>query len=96
VVDVKMTGNTKLTEVIVTGTTVGTDKRKVAIDVQAINSKSLPSVPVASVDQALIGKVAGAQISNVNGTSRFEGQHPASRYQLCQPGCFSDDYGGWC
>lgn len=86
VVDVKMTGNTKLTEVIVTGTAVGTDKRKVAIDVQAINSKSLPSVPVASVDQALIGKVAGAQISNVNGT-------PGSRVSILLRGINSVNRG---
>jgi TonB-linked SusC/RagA family outer membrane protein len=68
VADITMSGNTKLEEVVVTGTAVGTDKRKVAIDVQALGSKSLPAVPSASIDQALVGKIAGAQISNVNGS----------------------------
>jgi TonB-linked SusC/RagA family outer membrane protein len=36
--------------------------------VQTIGSKALPQIPNASVDQALVGKVAGAQISSVNGT----------------------------
>ncbi len=57
-----------LQEVIVTGTGVGTDRRKVAVDVQTITAKNLPAAPTASIDQALVGKVAGAQISSVNGT----------------------------
>lgn len=68
VVDVVMAGNTSIQEIVVTGTGVGTDKRKVPIDVQTLNSKSLPPSPTASVDQALVGKIAGAQISSVNGT----------------------------
>jgi len=57
-----------LSEVIVTGTGVGTDRRKVAVDVQTITAKNLPAAPTASIDQALVGKVAGAQIASVNGT----------------------------
>jgi len=67
-VDVVLLANTALQEVVVTGTAVGTDKRKVAIDVQTLGAKSLPAIPSASIDQALVGKIAGAQISSVNGT----------------------------
>ncbi len=66
-VTVSMTSSV-LQEVIVTGTGVGTDRRKVAVDVQTITAKNLPAAPTASIDQALVGKVAGAQISSVNGT----------------------------
>ena len=57
-----------LGEIIVTGQSVGTDRRKMAADVQSISAKNLPPVPSASLDQALVGKIAGAQISSVNGT----------------------------
>ena len=57
-----------LQEIIVTGTGVGTDRRKVPIDVQTISAKNLPPTATASVDQALVGKIAGAQISSVNGS----------------------------
>lgn len=56
-----------LREVIVTGTGSAIDKRKVAISVEALSAKDLPKVPVASIDQALVGKVAGAQISSISG-----------------------------
>ena len=68
VIDVKLaTDARQLSEVVVTGTGTAIDKRSTAIDVQAITSKSLPSVPGASIDQALVGKIAGAQISSGNG-----------------------------
>lgn len=68
VIDVKLsTDSRQLSEVVVTGTGTAIDKRSTAIDVQAITAKNLPSVPSASVDQALIGKIAGAQISSANG-----------------------------
>lgn len=68
VIDVKLsTDSRQLSEVVVTGTGTAIDKRSTAIDVQAITAKNLPSVPSASVDQALIGKIAGAQISAANG-----------------------------
>ncbi|MHA8093487.1 SusC/RagA family TonB-linked outer membrane protein [Aquirufa lenticrescens] len=68
VIDVKLATDTRqLSEVVVTGTGSAIDKRSTAIDVQAITAKNLPSVPTASVDQALVGKIAGAQISSGNG-----------------------------
>ncbi len=67
VVDATLEEST-LQEIIVTGTGAGTDKRKVAIDVQTLSAKNMPPAPTASVDQALVGKIAGAQISSVNGT----------------------------
>jgi TonB-dependent starch-binding outer membrane protein SusC len=70
-IDVKLADDAKLLAGIViveTGTGVATDKRKVATDVQVIGARALPAVSTASLDQALVGKVAGAQISSVNGT----------------------------
>ena len=59
---------TQLSEVVVTGTGVATEKRKLAIAVETISSDKLPAAPTASIDQALVGKIAGAQISSVSGT----------------------------
>lgn len=59
---------TQLTEVVVTGVGVATDKRKIAISVESVTSDQLPKTPSASIDQALIGKIPGAQISSVSGT----------------------------
>ncbi len=67
VVDIVL-GEATLQEFVVTGTGVATDKRRVPIDVQTIGAKALPNAPTASIDQALVGKIAGAQISSVNGT----------------------------
>ncbi|WP_461081943.1 SusC/RagA family TonB-linked outer membrane protein [Spirosoma flavus] len=69
VVDVKLVSdNRQLSEVVVTGVGVATDKRKLGIAVEAVSSKNLPQTPTASIDQALVGKIAGAQISSGNGT----------------------------
>jgi TonB-dependent starch-binding outer membrane protein SusC len=57
-----------LTDVVVTGTGVATSRKKVAISVESISADKLPAAPTASIDQALVGKVAGAQISSVDGT----------------------------
>ncbi len=59
---------TQLSEVVVTGVGVATDKRKLGIAVESLTSSELPSTPSASIDQALVGKIAGAQISSTNGT----------------------------
>jgi TonB-dependent starch-binding outer membrane protein SusC len=67
VIDIVL-GEATLQEFVVTGTGVSTDKRRVSIDVQTIGAKALPPAPTASIDQALVGKIAGAQISSVNGT----------------------------
>jgi len=58
---------TQLSEVVVTGSGVATDKKKLGIAVESITSDKLPQTPTASIDQALIGKIAGAQISSVSG-----------------------------
>lgn len=58
---------TQLTEVVVTGSGIATDKKKLGIAVESIGSSKLPAIPTASIDQALIGKIAGAQISTVSG-----------------------------
>src|SRR5689334_14789446 len=55
------------TLVVVTGTGVATSKRKLGISVESITADKLPQVPAATLDQAIIGKVPGAQISSVSG-----------------------------
>lgn len=68
-VGVKLVLDTKSTmsEVVVTGTGSATSKRKLAIAVESVSADKLPAAPTASIDQALVGKIAGAQISSVNG-----------------------------
>lgn len=67
--DITLTSDVKsLQEIVVTGVGVATDKRKLGISVESVTSKDLPQAPSASVDQALVGKIAGAQISSTNGT----------------------------
>jgi len=56
-----------MSEVVVTGTGAATTKRRIAIAVESVTADKLPAAPTASVDQALVGKIAGAQISSVNG-----------------------------
>ncbi|GAB4032355.1 TonB-dependent receptor [Spirosoma gilvum] len=69
VVNAKLTSDTKqLAEIVVTGTGVATDKRKLAISVESVSAKDLPQAPSASIDQALIGKIPGAQITSRSGT----------------------------
>jgi TonB-linked SusC/RagA family outer membrane protein len=62
VIDVK-----GMNEVVVTGTGTATSKRKLGIAVESITADKLPQVPAATLDQAIIGKVPGAQISSVSG-----------------------------
>jgi len=57
-----------LGEVVVTGVGVATSRKKVGISVESITADKLPAVPSGSIDQALVGKIAGAQISSVDGT----------------------------
>jgi TonB-linked SusC/RagA family outer membrane protein len=56
-----------LQEVVITGAGVATSKRKLGISVESLTSDKLPQVPAASIDQAMIGKIPGAQISSVSG-----------------------------
>jgi TonB-dependent SusC/RagA subfamily outer membrane receptor len=58
---------TQLSEVVVTGVGVATDKRKLAISVESVSGDKLPPIPNASIDQALVGKIAGAQIMSASG-----------------------------
>jgi TonB-dependent starch-binding outer membrane protein SusC len=61
------TSNLALSEVVVTGVGAATSKRKLGISVESITSDKLPSIPSGTLDQALIGKIPGAQISSVSG-----------------------------
>ncbi|MFM9911387.1 MAG: SusC/RagA family TonB-linked outer membrane protein [Chitinophagaceae bacterium] len=56
-----------LSEVVITGVGVATSKKKLAISVEAVTSDKLPQGGTASIDQALVGKIAGAQISSISG-----------------------------
>lgn len=68
-VAVQMEIDTKaLSEIVVTGTGVATSKRKLAIAVESITADKLPSTVNADVGSALVGKIAGAQISSTNGS----------------------------
>jgi len=68
VIDVKLESDARiLSEVVVTGSGVATTKAKLGIAVESISAKNLPQAPTASIDQALIGKIPGAQISSVSG-----------------------------
>jgi TonB-linked SusC/RagA family outer membrane protein len=68
VFDVQLTTEIKaLSEIVVTGTGVATEKRKLSIDVASVGNKDLAKSAIVSIDQALIGKVAGAQIQMNSG-----------------------------
>lgn len=68
VFDVQLTTEIKaLSEIVVTGTGVATEKKKLSIDVASVGSKDLAKSAIVSIDQALIGKVAGAQIQMNSG-----------------------------
>ncbi|HET9431772.1 MAG TPA: carboxypeptidase-like regulatory domain-containing protein, partial [Chitinophagaceae bacterium] len=56
-----------LDEVVVTGVGTATSKKKVAFSVETVSAKDLPKVPQGSIDQALVGKIPGAQISSISG-----------------------------
>jgi TonB-linked SusC/RagA family outer membrane protein len=69
VIDVRLTLDVQqLSEIVVTGSGVAVEKRKLAIAVESVSADKLPPAPTASIDQALVGKIAGAQISSVSGT----------------------------
>ncbi|MBS1505334.1 MAG: SusC/RagA family TonB-linked outer membrane protein [Bacteroidetes bacterium] len=68
VVDAQLGSDVKqLSEVVVTGSGVATDKKKLGIAVESVTADKLPATPSSSIDQALIGKIAGAQISSISG-----------------------------
>ncbi|MEO6637991.1 MAG: SusC/RagA family TonB-linked outer membrane protein [Ginsengibacter sp.] len=57
-----------LNEIVVTGVGTATSKKKLGISVESISADRLPPVPTASIDQALVGKIPGAQIQSIDGT----------------------------
>jgi TonB-dependent starch-binding outer membrane protein SusC len=67
-VNIQLTQDVRaLSEVVVTGTGTATSKRKLGISVESITGDKLPVIPAATLDQALIGKIPGAQISSISG-----------------------------
>ncbi len=54
-------------EVVVTGTTVATSKRQLGNAISTVSAKQLEGGAATSIDQALAGKVSGAQISQNSG-----------------------------
>jgi TonB-dependent starch-binding outer membrane protein SusC len=68
IVDVQLGLDVKqLSEIVVTGSGVATEKKRLGIAVESVTSDKLPATPSSSIDQALIGKIAGAQISSISG-----------------------------
>ena len=68
VINVRLVDNENtLDEVVVTGVGVATSKKKVAIAVESLKSEDMPNAPTGSLDQALVGKIAGAQITSTSG-----------------------------
>jgi TonB-linked SusC/RagA family outer membrane protein len=68
VIDVQLNLDVKqLSEVIVTGTGVPTERQRLAIAVESVSGDRLPQAPTGAIDQALVGKIAGAQIATVSG-----------------------------
>lgn len=57
-----------MTDVVVTGVGVATSKKKVAIDVATVSSQDFAKSATTDVGQALIGQVAGAQITQQSGS----------------------------
>ncbi len=67
--DIKLSQDARsLSEIVVTGVGSATSKKKLGVAIEAITADKLPTVSTASVGDALVGKIAGAQISSTNGT----------------------------
>jgi outer membrane receptor protein involved in Fe transport len=56
-----------LNEVVVTGTGAATSKKQLGNAISTVSSRDLENSTATSIDQALAGKVAGAQISQNSG-----------------------------
>jgi TonB-linked SusC/RagA family outer membrane protein len=56
-----------LSEIVVTGVGTATSKRKLGIAVESVTADKLTTGSSTSIDQALIGKIPGAQISSISG-----------------------------
>ena len=59
--------NLQLSEVVVTGVGAATDKRKIGIAVESVNSNELLETAVSSIDNAIAGKIPGALVQSVTG-----------------------------
>jgi len=57
-----------LTEVVVTGSAAPTERRKVGTSIASVDSAVISRAEAVSIDQALQGKVAGAQITQNSGS----------------------------
>ena len=66
---IKLNIDTKLlNDVVITGVGVATSKKRVAIDVASVNTKDFAKSATGSIEQALTGQIAGAQIQQNGGT----------------------------
>ena len=67
--DIPLTASAlNLTEVVVTGSAAPTEKRKIGTSVASVDSTLIARAEAVTVDQALQGKVAGAQITQNSGS----------------------------
>ncbi len=74
-IELSLAQDTKsLSEVVVTGVGVATSKKKVAIDVSSLSIKDAGKSAVASVEQALQGKIAGASVQFTSGLPGTQAQ----------------------
>ncbi|HXB43844.1 MAG TPA: SusC/RagA family TonB-linked outer membrane protein [Puia sp.] len=62
-----LTETQALGEVVVTGVGVATSKKKLSIDVASLSSKDFAKSATTSIEQALTGQIAGAQIQQTSG-----------------------------
>src|SRR4030095_9776775 len=66
--DIPLTASAlNLTEVVVTGSAAPTEKRKIGTSIASVDSTTISKAEAVTVDQALQGKVAGAQITQNSG-----------------------------
>lgn len=61
------TAASTLTDVVVTGVGVGTSRKRVPIDVASVSSGNFAKSTTSSIEQALTGQIAGAQITQTSG-----------------------------
>src|SRR4029077_11770242 len=65
--DVNLKTSGQLAEVtVVTGVGAATSKKKVAIDISTISSKDFAKSGTASIEQGIMGQIAGAQIQQTS------------------------------
>ncbi|WP_316812382.1 SusC/RagA family TonB-linked outer membrane protein [Pedobacter heparinus] len=62
-------GALNLNEIVVTGTAIATSKRELGNAISTLSAKDLQSATATSVDQAMAGKISGAQISQNSGNA---------------------------